>query len=382
MRKLYIQEEEAGQRLDKFLKKYMRQAPASFVYKMLRKKNITLNGKRAEGRELLAPGDEISLFLAEETIENFRGASRVSDGDGKRSAAGRGEEKGKRGQVPSPLEILYEDAHILIVNKPVGMLSQKASVEDFSMNEAILSYLARSGELTEERSRAFTPSVCNRLDRNTSGILLAGKTLAGLQGLSAALKERTLRKEYLCVVEGCVTEPLRLDGYLARDRGANRAEVSREAGAGRQRICTDCVPLLSGKEASLLRVHLITGRTHQIRAHLASCGHPLLGDWKYAGAAKGKAWLEKYGLRSQLLHAFRLVFPEMKGTLGYLSGREFLAPVPEPFEAAAERLFGPEARRFCKPEAGQLCKPEAGQLCKPEAGRMSRPEAGKMLGGR
>ncbi len=332
MRKLSIQEAEAGQRLDKFLKKYMREAPDSFLYKMLRKKNITLNGRKAAGKELLAPGDEIALFLADETIDSFRAK------DNRDMMKGHALDIQGR-NIPQP-DILYEDAHVLAVNKPAGILSQKASAQDISMNEMILHYLVQTGELTPQKRRAFCPSVCNRLDRNTSGILLAGKTLAGLQGLSRILKDRSLVKEYLCIVQGDISAPLRLDGYVHKDRASNKVTVAREETAGAARIRTDCTPLAHTEEASLLAVHLITGRTHQIRAHLADIGHPLLGDWKYGGAANGRRWKERYGLISQLLHSYRLVFPVMDGELRHLSGKRLLAPVPAEFAAVAAGLFG------------------------------------------
>ena len=184
MQKVTISANDAGQRLDKFLKKYLDAAPGSFLYKMLRKKNITLNGKKAAGSEKLALGDEVCFWLSDETIEKFRKKGSedkwvLSPGEG--------------GPADDPF-ILYEDANVLIMNKPAGELSQKAREEDFSINERMIAYLLSTGQLTREELQRFRPSVCNRLDRNTSGLITAGKTLTGLQFLSESFRERSIHK--------------------------------------------------------------------------------------------------------------------------------------------------------------------------------------------
>ena len=167
MRELVISKYEAGQRFDKFLAKYMELAPKSFFYKMMRKKNITLNGKKAAGNEKLEKGDTVKLFLSEETIEGFR------------------EKKKRAVHTGAKLDILYEDEQVMLINKPAGMLSQKAEKGDISMVEHLISHLLDTGEVTEEMLKTFRPSLCNRLDRNTSGLVAAGKSLAGCsQGFS------------------------------------------------------------------------------------------------------------------------------------------------------------------------------------------------------
>ena len=183
MRLVTVTKNEAGQRLDKLMFKYMNLAGKSFIYKMIRKKNITLNGKKCDGSEKLAEGDEIRLFLAEETIEKF---SEVKIQKVKKTA----------------LDIVYEDKDVIFINKPAGMLSQKAKDSDESLVEYLIDYLLGSGQLSKEELKSFRPSVCNRLDRNTSGLVAAGKSLLGLQVLSKAIKERTIGKYYLCIVKG------------------------------------------------------------------------------------------------------------------------------------------------------------------------------------
>ncbi len=319
MKRITVKENEAGQRLDKLLAKYMDKAPRGFLYKMLRKKNITLNGKRAEGREHLKPGDEIRLFLSEETIEGF---------------------SGQAGREPSAshfeLSVIYEDSHILLVNKPAGLLSQKAKAGDVSLVEHVTAYLLESGQLTREDLRLFRPGICNRLDRNTSGIVAAGKSLAGLQAMNLLFRERSLHKYYRCMVKGKVTGKQRAEGWLWKDGKANQVQIYQEQRKNALPICTEYIPLetieLGGGSCTLLEVNLITGRSHQIRAHLASLGHPLIGDTKYGDIGVNEYFRRTYGLKYQLLHAYRLMFPRHSGALSYLSGREFTAPLPAYFE--------------------------------------------------
>lgn len=242
------------------------------------------------------------------------------------------------------LDIVYEDNHILLINKPSGMLSQKADPGDESLVEYVTAYLLESGQIDEEMLRSFRPSVCNRLDRNTSGLVAAGKTLLGLQTLSALFKDRTLHKYYLCAVQGKVEKGQSLAGFLVKDSQANQvtvysAESSKTAGAP---IRTEYEPLIVREGNTLLRVELITGRTHQIRAHLASVGHPVLGDGKYGNEKTNEEMRKRYKVRSQMLHAYMLVFPQMEGPLGYLSGKTFTASLPPEFEA----VFGQGLRKI------------------------------------
>ena len=216
------------------------------------------------------------------------------------------------------------------------MLSQKAAAEDVSLVEHLIAYLLKTGQISEEALATFRPSVCNRLDRNTSGIVAAGKSLAALQQLSAMFRERSLKKYYLCLVHGRVTEARRISGFLSKDERTNRVRVQR-AGERRSpqkeeaRIETEYRPLRSGDGVTLLEVHLITGKTHQIRAHLAAEGHPIIGDYKYGMRSVNGSFKREYGLSTQLLHSCRLCFPECTGALSELSGREITAPVPDLF---------------------------------------------------
>lgn len=308
MREIIISTNEAEQRLDKFLAKYLNEAPKSFFYKMLRKKNIILNGKKASGDEKLKVGDSVKLFLAEETIDKF--SSIVIH------------------KTNVQLDIIYEDDDVLFINKPSGMLSQKASKEDESVVEHVITYLLNSSQLKMSSLQTFKPSICNRLDRNTSGLITAGKSLKGLQGLSKAFKERTMGKYYLALVQGEIEQSEHLKGYLHKDEKTNKVSVHDDVIAESSYIETEYRPIWSHEECSLLEVHLITGKTHQIRAHLSHIGHPIIGDSKYGNERINFNFRNRFGVKYQLLHAYRLQFPEDNTDINTLSGKTFIAPLP------------------------------------------------------
>ncbi len=322
MRELKIGKNEAGQRMDKYLKKYLREAGSGFLYKMLRKKNIVLNDKKAEGSEMLKEGDCIKLYMAEETIEKFRGAKE---------------------EIPviatkkkTTLDVIYEDDNFLIINKPAGILSQKAEPTDVSMVELLIDYLVEHSQITEEELRTFHPSICNRLDRNTSGLLLAGKTLAGLQEFSRVLKERQMKKYYLCLVKGVVKSGNHCKAYLIKDKKNNQVKISDHPSDGAEYIETAYEPLWNGAHATLLKVELITGKSHQIRSHLASLGYPLAGDSKYGDKLWNKEWKEKTGLSRQFLHSWRIEFPKQNGILQVFSGKRIESNLPEDLRKVLE----------------------------------------------
>ena len=314
MRQLTVHKNDENQRLDKYLKKYLKEAPGSFIYKMLRKKNIVLNGKKADGTEKLCAGDEIKRFFAEETLQKFTGETANSDV--------------QRFPTMKNLDILFEDEDILILNKPAGELSQKAEAKDVSMNEYALGYLQKTGAITEESLKVFKPSVCNRLDRNTSGILVVAKTYQAAREFGEALQKRTVRKFYRCIVKGEVKKSETIDGYLWKDEKTNKVQIFKEKREDASEIHTAYRPMKCENGLTLLEVHLITGRTHQIRAHLSSIGHPILGDPKYGD----KRLSEKYKVKYQLLHACRLELDGFTGDFTKYNGNIISAKVPKTFE--------------------------------------------------
>ena len=323
MQQLIISEKEAGQRLDKFLHKYLPLAPTSFFYKMLRKKNITLNGKKAEGKEKLLSGDAISLFLSDETIASFKQAVDVKEYETAYAKL-----KG--------IEVLYEDEHVVIMNKPAGILSQKAKEGDISVNEWLIGYLLKKGAVTNTGLSTFKPSVCNRLDRNTMGLITGAKTLAGSQKLNRLISSREVKKFYRLIVKGRMDPATHkgelLEGYLTKDEKSNKVTLSpQKTGEDASYIQTRYYPVKSFSDRTLVEVELITGKSHQIRAHMASIGYPLLGDYKYGDKTFNESYKRQYHISSQLLYACRMEFPALSSPFESLSNQVVEAPVPKEF---------------------------------------------------
>lgn len=297
MYQFIIKENEAGQRLDKYLHKLLPKAPSSFLYKMLRKKNIVLNGGKSEGMEKLAVGDEVKLFFSVETFQSFSGQK--DDTGIYRSAY----------HSLDGIRVVYENEHMLLLHKPTGILSQKAGETDVSLNEWLIGYLLEQGSISVETLATYHPSVCNRLDRNTSGLVICGRSLAGTRELNRLLKERKIRKFYRMFVKGQIFAEQLKEGYLVKDEVHNKVVISPAEGPGASCIRTRYYPLKVFSDMTYLEAELITGKTHQIRAHLASEGHPLLGDAKYGDETFNRIYRKKYGITFQMLHACRLEFP-------------------------------------------------------------------------
>lgn len=322
MKSLIIQKNQSGGRLDKFLFKYLDRANAGFIYKMLRKKNITLNGKKADGSEKLNPGDEIKIFFSDDTFEKFCSEGQNSD-------------VSSSGWPSVPLDIVYEDENVLFINKPAGMLSQKARDTDISLNEYAISYLLSSGKISEQELHTFKPSVCNRLDRNTTGLITVGASMEGARALSLGFKERTFDKFYLCIVSGKLDQSASISGFLAKDSKRNKACITRTKTEESSYIETYYEPLCASDDFTVLKVKLVTGKTHQIRAHLSSIGHPVIGDSKYGDSSVNDRYRRKYGVKGQLLHSWQLRFPRMEGNLKNLSGKTFQAEIPKVYRDIA-----------------------------------------------
>ncbi len=315
MKELIIRNTEAGQNLFRYLLRVLPDAPSGILRKSLRKKNITLNGRKAEGKEILQEGDTVRVWFSEETWEKFSGA-------------GKTEKETESPDFPFSFQdmILYEDENILILNKPAGLLSQRDGSGAPSLNDGVLSYLK------DVMTPAFRPSVCNRLDRNTSGLVLAGKHLPALQMLNGLLKDRTLRKYYVTILFGTLTGEKTVKGYLIKDKNSNRSFLYRERKDGAVPIETRYRVLRNftagGIPLTLAEAHLVTGRSHQLRLHFASLGHPILGDRKY-GSRESIEASKALSVPCQLLHAERIIFPHLEAPFSSLSGREWKAPLPE-----------------------------------------------------
>ncbi len=300
MKEFIIQKNEENQRFDKYLKKLLPNASTSFLYKMMRKKNIVINKKKVEGNEKLKAGDVVSIFLSDETFDKFHVnlEELKKEYDALKSLNLKG------------LKVVFEDDEMIVADKPYNMLSQKASGKDLSANEYLLGYMINKGELSFEEFQTFKPSVVNRLDRNTTGLLLFGKTLNALQQLGEGIRERSIEKYYRAIVAGELKDELELKGYLLKDEKTNKVSFHKEQVEGSDYIETGVKPLVSKNGLTLVEIHLVTGKTHQIRLHLSTIGHPILGDMKYGDEKINKKYYESHKVNHQLLHAYRLEFPD------------------------------------------------------------------------
>lgn len=309
---------EAGQRLDKYLFKLLPNAGRNFIYKMLRKKNITFNDKKADGNEKIGQGDLVKIYFADETFEKFAGKNKLNDGYDSQDIYISNQISNKK--VLPKLDIVYENEDYLLVNKPVGLLSQKADLKDIALVDMIGEYLAQKDNLTQKDGQQFSTfkaGICNRLDRNTSGIVAAGKSMYGLQKLSEGFRLRTYLKYYITVVKGVIDKRALITGYLSKDESINKVHIISEQ---EYRQCsnkeqyaaiqTEYIPVCSSACLTLLKVHLLTGKSHQIRAHLAYIKHPIAGDVKYGDNDFNQYVFHQYGIKSQMLHAYELHIPK------------------------------------------------------------------------
>lgn len=322
MKEIRITTNEENQRLDKFLLKYMNTAPKAFIYKMFRKKRIKYNGGKAEGGEMLQAGDTLTLYLSDETMASFMEARVLQE-------------------AKRHFGLVYEDDDIVAVAKPAGLLThpEKSSDTD-TLIDQVLYYLYQKGQYAPSAETSFTPALCNRLDRNTSGIVVAGKTLKGVQAVNEAIRNRKVDKVYLTLVQGEVAEAGEISAYLSKDGEKNQVRLSEEEGINGKHSITKYNPLAYGKGYTLLEIRLITGKTHQIRAHLQSIGHPVVGDRKYGDMQINETFRKEYGLSNQFLHGARMVFLEEEGPLAYMAGEVLTAPLPKVFQQIIDDLFG------------------------------------------
>lgn len=311
MRSIKIMKNDAGQRLDKFLTKAVKGLPKSLMYKYIRTKKIKVNGKRAEQNQMLIEGDEITLYIRDEFFDSPEN------------------DTGALGRITPKLSVIYEDENIMLLNKRPGVLVHED--DDGADNTLIMhvkAYLFRKGEYDPENENSFAPALCNRIDRNTGGIVIAAKNSEALRNMNERIKNGNMNKYYLCLVHGCPPKKeAKLHAFLKKNSADNMVRVRDKYFDGAKEIITGYKVLDKRGDISLLEVRLYTGRTHQIRAHMAHIGHPLVGDGKY-----GINREEKHkGYKYQALYAYKLEFDssENKDSLSYLEGKSFELPREE-----------------------------------------------------
>lgn len=306
-RTIQIAPNDAGQRLDRFLMKTYPNLPQAVLYKCIRKKDVRLNGSRCAPESRLSPGDELCIFWQEEYFQQ-------------------GPKDYDFLKAPNKLSIVYEDENILLLDKQPGLIVHPDENYHFdSLIARVQHYLYDKGEYRPQEENSFAPALVNRIDRNTAGIVMAAKTAGALRVLNQKVKDRELIKLYLCLVCGRPSEgSALLTGYLTKDEAHNRVYISGKPSPGARTIRTRYRVLEERGGLSLLEVELLTGRTHQIRAHMASIGHPLAGDGKYGKNALNKP----LGFKWQALCSYKLGFrfTTPAGPLEYLNGRDFAVP--------------------------------------------------------
>lgn len=342
---------DAEQRLDRFLRKYLKGATLGNIYKIIRK-DIKINGSRAgvKNETVIHEGDEISLYISDDDFARFTGNA-AGGNNGPSSGAPHGAGNAVEGQAKKrprrSFGIIYEDENVIAVEKPYGLLTHGDGREKKNtLVNQVIDHLIEKGDYVPRLERSFTPAAVNRLDRNTTGIVLLGKNAAALRTLNAMIRSKeSVSKYYITIVKGELMDELRLEGELVKDEARNIVSVSAatdeaEENDGRaKQITTIARPLARSNGFTLAEIELITGRTHQIRAHMASAGHPVLGDTKYGDPAVNDGVASRYGLKAQLLHAYRLVINDADEPLEYLKGREFKAPLPKSAAKICRDMF-------------------------------------------
>ncbi len=318
MREINIDKNDSNQRLDRFLNKYLPKASKSLINKYIRTKKIKINKKRANVNDILKEGDKIQIYIYEEVLSEY-------------------EDNRVYTSLDYNLDIVYEDDNIAIINKPSGILSHAAVKEDYGDNivDNFIKYLIKTKQYNPRLEQSFVPALSNRLDRNTSGLLIGCKNKESLLEINYAMKSREIEKYYITICKGLLKDTI-VNTNIEK-KSDNEMKVSKDGG----KESTTEIRLLDFKNNySIVEINLITGRTHQIRVHLQSINHPIIGDNKYGDNKVNQYFRKEFNLKNQLLHAYRLKLKGLGNSLEYLNNKEFHAKLPKNFKKINMEIFG------------------------------------------
>ena len=313
---LKITLKDANQRVDKYVKKYLNEAPLSFIYKLFRKKDVKINKHWVKENYILQEGDELAIYISDQQLEEFNKPKEIE-------------------KVNLNHPIIYEDENILIVDKPRGLLVHGDENEKVvTLANEVINYLYFKGEY-DPKEKGFIPAPAHRLDRNTSGMVVFAKNLISLQILEELFKNKdNIDKEYLALVKGRVDQKLEIDSPLLKDEKTGTVRISKYG----KSALTFVEKVKFYGDFTLVKVRILTGRTHQIRVHLASLNHPVIGDSKYGDFKINKMFKDLYGFENQFLHAYKLKFKNIDSKLSYLSNKEFVSPLPSELDKLLKKI--------------------------------------------
>jgi 23S rRNA pseudouridine955/2504/2580 synthase len=314
--KITIGPNEAGQRTDKFLRKWLKEVPLSAIYKSLRKGDVKVNGKKAKEKDMLAEGDEVVARIEVEprTKEKFN-------------------------RIDNHLKITYEDDNMVLVEKWPGVLVHSDKIDGPpTLTDYVLSYLYDKGDYAPEKEVTFTPAPCNRLDRNTSGVVIYGKNYEALKLLNEMIRERTVKKYYSALVKGRIKDGI-YEAFISKDEDSNISKIYDSYMPNTKKISMEVKTLQSDGLYSFIDIDLITGRSHQLRAHLSHLGNPIIGDSKYGEKKLNSFFNNKYGLNYQFLYAYKVTFKDCSEKLSYMENKTIGESLPPIFKKIKNDVF-------------------------------------------
>lgn len=311
---------EAGQRLDKFLRKLLKDVPLSAIFKALRKKDIRVNGTKQNEKYFLEEGDIVEIKYIQSKREDKKEKFIKVD--------------------PKGIKIIFEDDNMLVVEKWPGVLvhSDSNESEEPTLTDYVLSYLNDKGDYIPENELTFTPAACNRLDRNTSGIIIFGKSFEGLKCINEAIREDGIKKYYYTLAKGKIKDGL-YQAYIVKNPETNVSKIYETEVPNSKKIAMEITTVETNGAYSLIDVNLITGRSHQIRAHLAHLGNPIIGDNKYGDKRLNSFFENKYGLNYQYLYSYKLSFRDVNGKLNYLKNKTIAVALPPIMKKIKQDVF-------------------------------------------